>query len=85
MRETGHSGVHRWKLKKILGAKVDTTEKGEITDPLEEPSDRIVWSTETASNMLKKVRRSTRPTIISLDGIPGSRKSDIINILAAKF
>jgi hypothetical protein len=56
----------------------ETIDSDDLPSPLE-------WSPAIALNMLKRVRRSTRPTIISIEGIPGSRKSDIMNILAQKY
>ena len=35
--------------------------------------------------ILQDARRPTRPTLVSLEGIPGSGKSDIINALARKY
>jgi deoxyadenosine/deoxycytidine kinase len=74
---------HHVGWKRSICAKLDKAARAEGI-----PQNHLVpleWTPETASNMLKKVRRSTRPTVISIEGIPGSRKSDIIEALAEVY
>ena len=43
------------------------------------------WDEVVPEQVTKKARKLTRPTIVSIEGIPGSRKSDIIDILQSKY